>query len=142
MLYKQTHLVGELRDSHPDLMQTMLALDSQCAEWGIGQPTITDCHRTQAKLVELYTAKFVAEGSSRATAEKRARARRSWHCCRCAVDFRNHAWTPDERAMVEAWLRNRCDRTRYEVLFHNVASGLHFHLGRKDETWRKRFEAA
>lgn len=140
MLYKQASLQAELRDSHPDLRKVLGELEEQLRAWGLGEFTITDCWRTPAQLFAMYVAKFVAEGASKATAEKRARARRSRHCWRCAVDFRNHAWTADERQMVEAWLRKRCPREEWEVLFHSVAGGLHFHLAKKDEVWRERWE--
>lgn len=141
MLYKTASLANELRDAHPDLRKVLGELETQCGEWGLGEFTITDCFRTPAQLVALYVAKFLAEGASKATAAKRAAARKSWHCWRTAVDFRNKAWTADERAMVEAWLRNRCPRVDWEVLFHSVAGGLHFHLARTDPAWRKRWEA-
>jgi ribosomal protein L37AE/L43A len=116
VLYKAAHLQAELRDSHPDLRKALGELEEQ--------------------------AKYVAEGASKSLAEKRAKTRNSWHCWRCAVDFRNHAWTPEERAMVDAWLRKRCPRTEWEMLYHSTGSGLHFHLGRKDAAWRRRFEGA
>lgn len=142
MLYKAAHLQAELRDSHPDLRKALGELEEQLKEWGLGTFTLTDCWRTKAQLIALYVAKYVAEGASKSLAEKRAKTRNSWHCWRCAVDFRNHAWTPEERAMVDAWLRKRCPRTEWEMLYHSTGSGLHFHLGRKDAAWRRRFEGA
>lgn len=140
MLFKSPKLALELSEAHPDIRKVLGELEHQCREWGLREFTLTEVDRTQAENEAIYTAAYIKEGSTRAVAAKRAKGKRSRHCEKSAVDFRNHAWTKDERAMVEAWLRKRCPREDWEVLFHVVADKPHFHLARKDEAWRQRVE--
>ncbi len=142
VLFKQAHLATELRESHPDLRKVLGELEEQLKAWGLPSFTVTDAHRTQRELEEIYTAKYMREGMATGPAKKMAGARRSWHVYRCAVDFRNHDYADADRDMILGWLRNRCPRPMWEVLEHVIVGNKpHFHLGRRDFEWRRKFEA-
>jgi hypothetical protein len=138
VLFKTALLGQQYPALHPELRRVLGELDAQLKGWGLPEGTITEGFRTPAEQEELYWRMFLKLGEREA--RMKARRKFSWHCVRCAVDFRNHDWTASDRDMIRSWMRNRCTRPEWEVLEHDAGTGLHFHLARVDFSWRRKSE--
>lgn len=60
----------------------------------------------------------------------------SYHLSFCAIDIRDKHYTPAQKKSVMGFLARRCPKPDWELLEHNVRTGSHIHVARKDRTWR------
>lgn len=143
MLFKSTAMASEFRDLHPDLRSVLLVLDAQLDFWKLPPLTITDLLRTPVDQERLYTPQYLAKGFSDEDARRMARKKFSWHLVGAAADFRSSGppYSDDERDRVSEWLNQKCGGSGWELLLHDIGHGKHFHVGRRDWTWKGRWEA-
>lgn len=109
---------GVLHPAVRDLVQAF-------CEWsrvsGLPEPTVTCVVRTPDENRAIY------KGVDRF----------SWHLVRCAVDLRNHHYTPEQRRKAEGWLGARAMRPRWEFVPQDHGTGPHFHVAIRDARWRE-----
>lgn len=111
-------LEGEFELLHPDLKLALEDFEEWCGNEGLPEPTITCLLRTPE---ENKAAKGVAT---------------SYHLCHCAADIRSRGLNAAQKAAAFSWLRARCPSGAWGLLLHDVGSGEHLHLERKDPSWR------
>jgi hypothetical protein len=120
--FARPELEAEFRDElHPDVRLAIEELDEWCLENAIPQVVVVGLSREPAK--------NAAVGGSP----------NSWHLFGCAADLRNNHLRPEQRKAVFRWLQERCPRPGWECLDHDVGNGQHFHIARKDLSWRNTF---
>lgn len=137
MLFKAPRLATEYPTLHPELRRVLAELEKQLAAWGLPSLTITEALRTPDDQERLYWKRELKPGVTEEHARALARARPSWHLHHCAADFRNSVYGPRDRRRIHYWLTQRCPSDEWEVLMHDIGRGDHFHVARKDESWRK-----
>lgn len=142
MLFKSPSLSIQFDGLHPELRRVLKELDAKLAEWGFEQLTITDLWRDRAENAAIYLREGLAAGLTTGDAKWRAEHRFSWHFVMAAADARSTKYTAKQRKFILSWLTHRCPRHEWEVLEHTVGAGMHFHIARKDEEWRRAREAA
>lgn len=166
MRFAVPSLEMEFYAAHPEAVATVIALDVWCGDNRLPEVVVTDVLRTDddseriyfkyanaliARLREGARAKrrlgpkerelaVRLESMSEAGRRKWARARPSWHKCGCAVDVRNRHYSEEQIAGILAFLRHGRSEEEWELLSHDVHSGEHLHIGRKDEEFKRRHE--
>lgn len=162
MKFKEPQLEMEFNAMHPDVRRTVMNLDVWSREQGIPEVVVTQVLRSDADQESIYTRHADAliaklrngarlppadkalaeklEAMSAAGRRKWARERFSWHKIGAAADLRNKHYTPAQLAAVMAHLRTGRAGPDWEILSHDVHSGSHLHVGRKDFLYRKDFE--
>lgn len=162
MKFKQPHLEMEFHAAHPDVRNAVMGLDAWSRDNGIPEPVVTQVLRSPDEQEIIYTRHANSlmhklrdghpmssednalarelEAMSNAKRRQWARARFSWHLVGCAVDLRNSHYSQKELAGVMAWLRNGRTVGPWEILSHDVSSGFHIHVGRRDFEFRTRHE--
>jgi hypothetical protein len=136
MLFKTALIGSQYPRLHVDLRRALSDLEKQLKKWGLPSPTVTDASRSVAEQEELY---WKREWPNLPEKEARMNARRkfSYHLVDCAADLR----TADPQKAL-AWLEGYTWPTSelWELLVHNVGTGLHLHVAFKDIARRKAFE--
>ncbi len=142
MLFKSTAIASQFRDLHPDLKAVLYVLDAQLDFWKLPPLTVTDALRSADEQEALYTTHYLKKGFAQDEAERMARKKFSWHRVGTAVDFRSsgHPYTDDERDQISQWLHEKCPSPEWELLFHDIGHGKHFHVARQDFLWRRKWE--
>lgn len=106
---------------HPAVRQVLEELDDWCLENALPQVVVTCLGRSG---LENQAANGVTH---------------SWHLYSCAADIRSKHYTPTQKAVVLSWLTRTCPKPMWELLEHDAGSGSHFHLARRDFSWRNTF---
>lgn len=133
----------QFNNAHPELRVAVGDIYEKIASWGYEPICITDVNRTKQEQVSAYMLKFLNQGIPPSEARKAAELRRTFHWCGCAVDFRSSGapYTRAQEGKILIHLRAAYPPARWEVLLHNVSSGVHFHLAIKDwarlQAWEK-----
>lgn len=142
MLFKTTRIGSEYPTLHKDLREKLSALETYLKAWSLPGLTITDAQRTVDEQEALYLPVYRKQGASEDDARKLARHRFSWHLLGCAADFRSSGppWSKAATGRVNAWLKVNCPGALWEVLEHDLGTGLHFHLARRDFLARRHAE--
>lgn len=148
MFYKTSYIAQQYITQDSELRRVLSDLDDELAERGIAAFTITEGWRRHSENIATYTANYLAEKKTLAEAKRLAEEQFSYHLVGSAVDFRSSGkehgtpYTTKERLFILEWLRPRCPKDKWEVLEHNVGTGLHFHLARKNLDARAKWEAS
>lgn len=162
MKFKAPHLEMELHAAHPDVRAAVVGLDEWCREGALPEVVVTQVLRSADEQEDIYfryaeslLAKLRAgaplssednqlarelESMSEAQRRQWARFRFSWHRVGCAVDIRNRHYSRTQLAGVMAWLRHGRTVGPWELLSHDVSSGDHVHIGRRDFEFRTKHE--
>lgn len=111
---------------HPATRDLVNEFDAWATKNGLPDTVVTSVVRTLAENRAIY------KGVDRF----------SWHLCRCAVDLRNHHYTPEQKKQAEAWLAVRCERPRWEFVPQDHGTGPHFHIAIRDFRWRTLYTPA
>ena len=148
MLFKTPRIASEYPLLHGDLREKLVQLSGQLAAWGLPEFTITDAIRTREEQAAIYLPHYRAKGFSETEALQLGRNKPSWHLPGFAADFRGSTrhYTREENARIRSWLEEHCPRKEWEVLLHNLGTGMHWHLGRRDfvglRAWEQKEKAA
>lgn len=138
MKFKEPELQAELQLIHPDVAETLRALDAWSSANALPEVVVTHVFRTPKFQEETYYKGFMNTGFSEEVSRKMARVKFSWHLVHCAVDIRNRQYIEAGKlTQVMKFLKDGRDRPMYEILSHDVSRGQHLHIGRCDFTWRK-----
>lgn len=142
MLFKTTAISTQFRDLHPDLRGLLHVLDAQLEVWKLPPFTVTEALRTKEGQEHIYWAQFSSKGFSEEEARRMARRKFSWHMCGCAADFRSSGqpYSDDERDQISEWLKDKCGGSAWELLEHDIGHGRHFHVAKRDFSWRHKWE--
>jgi hypothetical protein len=143
MRYKYSGLSSEFRELHPMPRTLILSLDEYVQRQGWPSVMVTHIIRTKKQQEEWYW-KRLADGG-RATEEiarKAAANKPSLHLWRCALDFSSKIYTKDQVDRILAYLKAGRDTPEWEILYHDIGQGTHFHLGYRDDTWKARWSQA
>jgi hypothetical protein len=135
MNFKTPHLAAEFNVLHPELIETAMALDKFCVENKFPALVVTHVDRTIADQSRIYYKQYMRSGLTEAQAMEAASKRPSLHLHKSACDFRDYIYTRQQIKLMLDFLFKRCPKERYEVLHHDVGSGMHFHLGIRDPQW-------
>jgi hypothetical protein len=139
VLFKDPPISPELFRVHPELRRVLFELDAKIDGWGFPPLTVTHLARTVAQQEEFYWRTF--SGLPEAAAREKARRKFSWHLCLCAADLRHRDYSPEQAAQITAWVQERCASPLWELLVEETTgTGPHFHLGRRDYEWRRKYE--
>lgn len=120
------------------LRKALGELELKLSDWGFPDLTVVEVFRTPDQQEALYWKSLLEKEGSEEKARAAARAKVSWHCFRCAVDFRSIVYTKDQCSRILDWLHERCPKPAWEVLLHDVGHGTHFHVGIRDFSRRRR----
>lgn len=118
-------LKDKLGFQHPDIIALVADFDRQHDVWREEDATFPPPFVTCLDRDSESNAKVGGKGTS-------------WHLWRCAVDFRNKHYTPKQTAKCVDWLKARCEHPLWEVVVTVHGTGPHFHIGRRDFSWRTR----
>jgi hypothetical protein len=142
MLFKSPEIGLQWAHAHPETRTAVTFIDSQIKAWGLPQITLTDVVRTPDEQERIYLPTFLARGFSETEARQEARAKFSWHLCECAVDFRSSGAPYSEPDSKRIWdfMSESFKSPMWELLFHDVGLGKHFHVGYRDYGARRNYE--
>lgn len=117
MLFKTPELERQWarEEFHHDLRELLADYDTFCRDMGLPEPVITDLRRPSDPK------DF------------------SWHEVGCGADLRSRDLAAGpEFSLAWAWLQFKARRPDWECLHHDSGSGFHFHVARRDSSWRYR----
>lgn len=142
MLFKTTAIASQFRNLHPDLRAVLHVLDAQLEFWKLPPLTVTDAIRTQEEQERIYTPHYLAKGFPEDEARRMARRKFSWHLAGTGADFRSSGqpYSDEEVDQISEWLHVKCSGPEWELLFHDVGHGKHFHVARRCFLWRRKWE--
>lgn len=154
---------------HPDLRRAAIDFEHWSGANGLPEPLVSDLQRSQAELVEMYFQRFrdlraldemgtivhldtenrnlalSLRGDTDEELKRKAEGRFSWHCVGCAVDFSSRPYNMDQLERIGSYFEERFGKEAdpknlWEFLLHSVVGRApHFHLGRRDPDYRKKF---
>jgi hypothetical protein len=140
VLFKTLAIGTQWTVIHPELRSAIGQLGTALEDWGLPPLTVTEALRNAREQEEIYWRTYAAKRLDEAAAREKARHQFSWHLLGCAADFRgSKPWAPEEERRIRTWLGERCEKPKWEVLFHDVGQGLHFHVAVRDYGWRRRW---
>lgn len=64
----------------------------------------------------------------------------SWHFVDCAADVRNRHYSPAQLQAVEAWFREKCRSSEWELVMTVHGTGPHIHVAWREYSLRRRWE--
>lgn len=119
---------------HPDLRGLIRHLDDWLFDNGMERMTVTETFRTADEQQRIYTPFYLEQGFTPTEAGQLARRKFTWHAHHSAVDFRHtiKPYTAEHHARILKRLQELCPREKWELLLHNVGSGIHFHVARRE----------
>ncbi len=133
MLFKSPEVGLQWATCNPKTRAAVTFVDAQIQSWGLPQITITELSRTHQQNIEIYTKAFLKEGHAPDEALALAEAKVSYHLIDCAADFRSSGapYSSKDNDRIHGWMKERFPSEDFEVLFHDLGSGLHHHLAAK-----------
>lgn len=139
MRFKTENLKKEYDQLQPEVVQKLIGLEEYSKQKGYPEPMLTHVKRTRAQQKTIYWQ--AEQAKNRKLNENQARElagkRFTWHFHLCAADLRSSHYTAEQLADVVRYLKEGTD-AGWEVLYHDVGSGDHLHVGRKDNVWAKK----
>jgi hypothetical protein len=138
MLYKDQRIEREFKLLHPELLKLAGELEAYCRAKHYAEPVSTHVKRYGTEQVDIYwknimATKKVTEVEAKALAAKRP----TLHYHLLAFDLRSFIYTPMQMKDLLQWLESRCPKAKgWEILYHDVGRGNHFHIGYNDVKWR------
>lgn len=113
--FKHAELVTEFFELlHPSVRAIVVELARFVDHKGWAPVTLTQVSRSEETMAEYYGPNWKKKGKF------------SWHLVNRAVDIRNRDWSPEQRKVIEAWLKTNWPGA--EVLMHDIGRGNHLHV--------------
>lgn len=140
MKFKTDVLKAEFDALHPRTRSVLIGLDEHSIQLGLPDVVVTHVLRTLNQQEKIYERIFVEKlAMDEVLAKKKARAKFSWHLCRCAVDFRNNQYSEAEKREVLSFLKIQMygATSQFEFVEHDIGHGNHFHLAHRDYEWKR-----
>ncbi len=135
MLFKSPELGLQWLRCHPKARAAVTAVDAQIQLWRLPEVTITELSRTYQQNVGIYTAAFLKEGHPPDEALAMAEEKLSYHLVDAACDFRSskEPYSSTDNDRIHGWMKEQFPSASYEVLFHDLGTGLHHHIAAKQK---------
>lgn len=142
MQYKYEHIRNEYLKLPGQVKEVMTDLEAYCRSKGYAEPMATEISRTRKRNIEYYTPGIMKKNPdfTKEQAEAEAAKRWTWHLVDCCIDLRDWVWTPAQIQDILNFLKARCQGSLWEILYHDIGKGMHFHVGYRDFARRKEFE--
>ena len=150
MRFKYPHLAAEYDVIHPRVKLATKDMEDYCFRHKLEEPMATHIQRTKKQQIEIYWKGIQKERKcSEAKAKELAGKKWTWHFVLCAIDLRDYIYTKKQVQDIVSFLKTKYCLVRenpadqrldgYEILFHDVGAGTHFHIGYRDHQWAKTF---
>lgn len=138
MLYKTQRIEAEFQTLHPELLKVARELETYCKAKHYAEPVATHVKRYGVEQVDIYWKNIMrTQKVSEAAARSLAAKRPTLHFHLLAFDLRDFIYTPMQVRDLLQWLEARCPKAKgWEILYHDVGRGNHFHIGYHDKAWQ------
>lgn len=138
MLFKTARVEAEFKKLHPELLKVGEELNAYCRAKRYAEPVATHVLRYGSEQVDIYWQNIMrTQKVSEAAAKALAAKRPTLHFHLLAFDLRDYIYTPIQIKDLLQWFEARCPKAKgWEILYHDVGRGNHFHVGFHDKTWQ------
>lgn len=138
MQFKYAQLGQEYSKLHPKLLIVGEGLTEYCFKQKLPEPVATHILRTRAQQIDIYWRNIMmARKCTEQEAKLLAAKQDTWHFYFAAMDLRDFIYTQNQITQLLGYLKGTlCAGPEWELLYHDVGRGNHFHIGIRDTQWR------